>query len=403
MSLFYKGFTAIFVTFFAWIGPIAASTDAPSVIVESCESMVTPDFQTQIIKKAISNPIDLYRELYERYQYFFSETEPNNFPVTDLFSEDLRILKGRLENARDYLRVHNRSNYADLMEQLIARSDSMLKNGFGYVSYWNFTNIYLYAYELFIFAKMQISPESFSYLKNKRKEIFEGGDTGILTLIKHFLSGTGYSVAGHQFAIKSYYQFPLFTLPSVSRVSREDILLMSSAPLKIRYLSDMIELVDKVYLSPGYNARHDDFHGSLLAIDDSSGVHFTKRFKGIEDLLSHSKKKLSVTKHMIFNIHQIADMTERLRHDQWMFYYGHEETYSSIEYFGSNYGGALFPGGTLDTHTNPNTFFLSEADIEILKKRPLTLAIRDATVGNLQRWYQEGGGPTHPLRAEVKK
>ena len=141
MPSFYRVLTAIFVTIFSWIGPVSADSKRPLIPSGPCEASMVPAFQTALVKKAINNPVDLYRELYERNLRFVSEEVPNNFPVTDLFSEDLSILKNRLEKARDYLQEHNRSVYADLMEQLIVRADSMLKNGFGYVSYWAFSNI----------------------------------------------------------------------------------------------------------------------------------------------------------------------------------------------------------------------------------------------------------------------
>ncbi len=379
MSSFYWVLTAIFVTIFSWIGPVSAAPKKRVVLFKNCEGKLARPNQTQIIKKAISNPVDLYFELYERDLKFSEKTGSRDFPVRDLFGEDLKILRDDLIKSIEVFKMNDDKIPLELASRVLKKAQALLKKDFGYLSYCDFTKAWVLIMNLYNNSSKDI-------LTEQRAEKF----------IDAYLDRAEPRPIAESGAILSYYQFPQYSLPSISSLDRMDIVLMSSAPLTIRRLSTEKEWVDVGFLLPSTNEVHDLIHAKAQQIVDTGPVKFVPRFQSIKDLRLHLEQKYSATKHIVEKIRMTDDYIEHLRLDQMVYYYSHEETFASIEYFGSNYGGALFKDGKLFPDGSPSSFFLSKEEQQALKDAPRPPETREKTVETLTRWYEEGGGPKHP-------
>lgn len=380
MSPFYVGLTAIFVTLFSWIGPVSAAPRKTTLPNPDCENSLARPLQTQVIKNAIKNPVDFYFNLYNREIKSVAETGSRDFPVRDLFTEDLQIMRRDVKAAVEILKAHSNGISQELAKKLLARADVLLKKDFGYLSYCDFTKAWVQLMNL-------SSNTPYDALLEKRAITF---------LTEYFLRSEPPPL-NKSGAILPYHQFPQYSLPSVSVLSRFDIILLTSAPLAIRRLATKKEHVDtNTELSPVANEAHDGFHAGVQKIDISGEVKYVPRFQSVEDLRKHLEEKFAVSRFIIEKILMENDPLERLLLEQMVFYYAHEESFASIEYFGSNYGGMLFPGGQLFPDTAPSTFFLNAEEIKLIesvKKLPET---RIRIVETLMKWYVMGGGPKHP-------
>ncbi len=381
MSSFYWVLTAIFVTIFSWIGPVSAAPKKSNLKTEKCEGQLKRPHQTQIIKRAIQNPVELYFELYERDLKFSQKTGSRDFPVRDLFGEDLHILRDDLIRAIEVFKMNDDKVALKLANQVFKKAQTLLKKDFGYLSYCDFTKAWVLIMNLY-----NNSPKDL--LIEQRAEKF----------IHAYLDRTEPPSIAESSAILSYHQFPQYSLPSISSMDRMEIVLMTSAPLTIRRLAVEKEWIDVGSLLPSTNEVHDLTHARSQQIVITGPVKFAPRFQNEKDLRLHLEQKYSASKYIVEKIRVTDDDIERLRLDQMVYYYAHEETFASIEYFGSNYGGVLFKDGKLFPDGAPSSFFLSQEEQQALKDAPRPPGTRERVVQKLSKWYEEGGGPKHSTK-----
>jgi len=366
----------IFFTIISWVNPLWAGVD--------CVSKLQKNYQTKSHKMSVETPIELHELLYTR-----DKNNPQlegNFPVEDIFNDDVEVLVQRLRIAQRYVKMQKRKyvnneqmlldidRFIDYGEQLISRGKSMLSGSYGYLTYFEYGDICIQFFKL----SMQLY-------------VADGYS------IKQYLAQKGIKSESRSLAVKSYNGFPFYAIPSVTEFNRMDIVTMLTAPLWVRRIAVKEETVDSVELNPEQNATHDDQHASQIR-----SLHPFIKFESYSEFKKYMYRKQKALEHIKRKLELIDNPIVRLRLDQILFALLHETPSYSLDLDAL----ALYNNHSVRHEIIKGARFrldvLSEAEQKLLreddKKWDLRLTEHYTQLVNLLgKWYVDADGPSTPL------
>jgi len=401
---FYRGLTAIFVTFFAGLGLNAAAR-----VNTVCSNKLVP-FQTEFVKQLIKNPVEIYAEFYRLDQESLKTNDPHNIPVRKFFHEEIPLLRKQIEGYQKFFESINYKEALPIIQKLLNQAQICEQNEFGLLDYNVFakTVIWVSSWVSEVKRIMREEEESWMHLGPvPRKLVLEATFKRLEdTLAEAALQLTDkWKQEEKKLVLLKMYQFPFFPITTFSELSRLEMVQIQSAPFWMRKLANGLEMVDGSLISPDNNLFHDDGHARTAEIDlgkDDFSDEASRRFKGWDEFYIFLKHKEAITRYIINLILNEKDDLWRLRLDAILFYLVHETQKGSIEHLSDSY--TLLHFGPERSrkfiHIGIPLNFLNREEIEVLQpgsmRELLTIwraGKNDLAIKQLRRWYKEGNGP----------
>ena len=393
-------FCRLFVVFQLILGAFASAESIDPAIYRvpknRCEQLLVEIRVTKIARMFRQDRVGLFAELYHRDRSFKSDTEPHNFPVADLFGEDMQIVIKDLLNAQDYFRLLGDERLQNLTAKMIDKAQSMLRSDFGYLTYFEFAGVTTFLFDSMIASRMlqthdlpefpKLREETIKKFRNAALTRMYGGiekirDRGAEAVEGYLRVGKLSSLIASR-AILLGNGIPHYSIPTVSDMSRIDLIKATSAPLWIRRVTPTIEDVDSDPRTPSSNLSHDDSHAHALINEKVEEPRLpikssqSRVFNNDEELFKYIKEKTRITDVVIQNVLAITDKAHRFTFEVVLFSETHEAVYGSIENFA--------PGRTPEARLY---VFLSKAE-----QRSLGAMNTIEVFKSIQELYLKAGG-----------